>query len=463
MKFKSLILHPFLFAIYPILFLFSHNIEQVRFQATLMPLVIVLCFVSTLFLLDKFITKSSLKTGIIISIFLVLFFFFGHIFELINGWKIGSFEFGRYRYLLPAGILFFIGSSFLIIKTRKKLHDFSTLLNLVSATLVMIVLINIGFYELVNKNQKQSKNTIVESEKDSLPLLNEPNPYRDIYYIILDEHASSRTLKNIYNYSNQTFIDDLSKKGFYIASNSQSNYPMTFLSLTSSLNMKYLNFLTEKAGINSKDRSIPYRLVKNSKTMNLLKSKGYKFIHFNSGWGPTEHNEYADINVPCGRKGSAFTKMLIETTMLCPFKKALTYDDRKAVLLAFSELAELHKVEGPKFIFAHIISPHYPYVFGANGEEVPKTKLRPWEQKENYLNQLIFINKKVLELVDNILSHSKETPIIIIQSDHGTSSLFGEPNNNNWKNPNEEMLKERHGILNAYYLPQEEINFYMTQ
>lgn len=65
------------------------------------------------------------------------------------------------------------------------------------------------------------------------------------------------------------------------------------------------------------------------------------------------------------------------------------------------------------------------------------------------MNQLIFVNKKVKELVDKILLKSKIPPIIILQADHGSeSSLYG-----NWENPTTHMLKERMNILNAYYLP----------
>ena len=47
-------------------------------------------------------------------------------------------------------------------------------------------------------------------------------------------------LKQVYNYDNTPFIQQLTAKGFYVGSCSQSNYSFTTLSISSSLNMDYL-------------------------------------------------------------------------------------------------------------------------------------------------------------------------------------------------------------------------------
>jgi len=220
--------------------------------------------------------------------------------------------------------------------------------------------------------------------------------------------------------------------------------------------MEYINYLSDIVGMDSKERKIPYRMTENNKMLNFLKSKGYKFIYFSSAWiGP---NRYADVDIRCDRSNE-FLMVLIETTMLRPFGKYLIdYDIRRTVLCSFSKLAEIHRIEGPKFVFAHILPPHSPYIFGANGEVVPKTKLEMEEtvqrQKELYLDQLIFVNKRVEILVNEILLNSKIPPVIILQADHGPDLTFGEPNNDGWDHPNKNMLRERMRIFNAYYLPQ---------
>ena len=72
-----------------------------------------------------------------------------------------------------------------------------------------------------------------------------------------------------------------------------------------------------------------------------------------------------------------------------------------------------------------------------------KTKDQRNEYIEGYKRQLIFINKKVQEMIDRIIINSPDPPIIILQSDHGPLSQLGL----------ESIYKERMSILNAYYLP----------
>ena len=70
---KPLVLHPFTFAVYPILFYYSLNKHEVWFSETLVPLVISLLVTILLFLLLKLAFKSTTKSGIITSLTLILF------------------------------------------------------------------------------------------------------------------------------------------------------------------------------------------------------------------------------------------------------------------------------------------------------------------------------------------------------------------------------------------------------
>jgi len=450
---KPLVIHPFLFAIYFVLFLFTYNINELAFYQIIFPLVIVLGFTFVFVWLSKFIFKDNAKGGVIVSLFLVMFFSYGHILSIIGGTQLGNFLIGRNLYLLPTwGIIFICSGYFIITKQHKSLYDFTKILNIIAFSLILISLFNIGIYKFNLITNVQDKNIPIKNGDNNVVDLKGKTPLRDIYYIILDGYASSKTLKEVYEYDNSEFTDYLIDEGFFVATKSLSNYPTSFLSLASSLNMEYVNYLTDMVGIESKNRTVPYQMIKDNKVMNFLKLKGYKFIHFNSGWGATDYNKYADLNFQCTRVNE-FLMVLIQTTILSPFENYLIGDDaRVRVLYTFSKLAETHRIKGPKFVFAHINSPHPPYLFGANGEPIPEAKLKMsgdvWEQKENYLNQLIFVSKKVKLLVDEILSRSEIPPIIILQADHGSASTLSD-----WEYTTEEFLKERMTIFNAYYLP----------
>ena len=93
------------------------------------------------------------------------------------------------------------------------------------------------------------------------------------------------------------FLNDLSDKGFYVANESVSNYLKTRSSLASSLNMEYINYLTEQYGEEYQDLAPIYHLMQDYSVWRLLKSARYEFIHFGSWWEPTRENIYADKNI----------------------------------------------------------------------------------------------------------------------------------------------------------------------
>jgi hypothetical protein len=325
-------------------------------------------------------------------------------------------------------------------------------------------LVNVGVYELKRANATEDNKRAPVAT--SIPDLEGATKLPDIYYIILDAYASSKTLNEIYGYKNHEFEHYLTANGFYIAAQSRSNYPSTFHSLASSLNMNYVNTLSAVVGIEPDDITPLYRMIGHNELVRVLKSKGYKIV--NIGTVPvTERNGDADWNVRCGSwLGGEFQSMLIETTMLNLFSQTTmpdlfdqttkyldsTFFHRRKILCAFSKLAEVqHGIEGPRFVFAHIISPHKPYVFGPGGEPVYGELIFDWrtsrQEKERYLGQLMFVNNKIREVVSQILSEAEREPIIIIQSDHGPP-IFEDPTK-----ASENFIKQTMRIFNAYYLP----------
>ncbi|MCH7883537.1 sulfatase-like hydrolase/transferase [Patescibacteria group bacterium] len=418
---KPLILHPFLFAIFPILFLFVHNRGWITdYSEIILPLAAVLGATVLLFFLLTIILKDSKKAGIIVSLFVILFFFYGHLYEMAYARSIELFPFGRHRYLLPTfGLLFVLGTYFSI-RTRKSLRALTNILNVTAFSLVLIPLINLGLYETGSKTVLEK--TRQDNEINTISKIPAERP--DIYYIILDTYAGSKTLKDIFGYDNSEFTNFLTQKGFYIADKSLSNYGGTTLSLPSSLNMEYLDDALVKDGKPKPENVIS--LIRNNRVLQFLKSKGYTTVNLGHWWEPTSYNEYADINFQGGRYASEFSRLFLRTTALAPFIQSfLASKTRDGILNMFDILAEIpQKVESPKFVFVHFLAPHSPFVIGANGEEVVKPvdlnkkELGEWK-KNAYLNQLIFINKKIKEVINAILEQSKAPPIILIQSDHG--------------------------------------------
>ncbi len=445
-------IHPFLFAVFPVLFLYSVNIDKIFFHETITSfLIVILVTVAALFITKKII-KNSFKTGLLVSVFLILFFSYGHVMEAIYiSWLNSSFlPPPSHKYLLPFWILLFTGFAFYIIKSRRTFLNSNKIILLISIALNASILINIAYSE-INEKELQTKNKIFNIESKT------PDKPRDIYYIILDGYANAEILKKEFNFDNSEFLNRLTQKGFFIANKSCSNYASTFLSLASSLNMEYINTATEQAGKKSASWKISYEMVRNNELVRFLKSKGYKYYHLSSRHEASDYNENATENLSYSFMDN-FAILLSQTTMIKAFVNIYEYDLRKSILFSFKKLQELNSIEGPKFIFAHIVSPHYPYLFDENGEPVIETKRNRsgnrWKQKENYINQLNFVNRKISEVVDKIISSSKIAPIIILQADHGSASTFNDLSLNQKQKLNKTMLEERFKIFNALNLPE---------
>ncbi len=120
---SPLSIHPFLLAIFPILFFYSNNINQVSLDVLPNPLLVSLgltiLFVAILNLFFRDIQKSAL----IFSFLSILFFSFGHIKTFVSGPE---------QIILVVWIMIFIVGAYLLIRTKKSLSSLNNFLNISS-------------------------------------------------------------------------------------------------------------------------------------------------------------------------------------------------------------------------------------------------------------------------------------------------------------------------------------------
>ena len=209
------------------------------------------------------------------------------------------------------------------------------------------------------------------------------------------------------------------------------------------------------------------RMQQNSRVSQFLKSKGYRYIFISTGYFGKGMSKYAEIYTSSsvgvgtieGMKLSRFANYLVRSTALAPFAATFWAPGyasgvRNKTLNAFNNLADMPNEKGPKFVWAHVTCPHPPFVFDRNGEPAEPIggEYTLEDERERYLEQLLFVNKKVKALVDEILLKSDVAPIIILQSDTGPGSL------GQGVVPDAKLTKiqldKRVNILNAYYLPE---------
>jgi hypothetical protein len=119
-------------------------------------------------------------------------------------------------------------------------------------------------------------------------------------------------------------------------------------------------------------------------------------------------------------------------------------------LYALDELPKVPDLPGPKFVFAHILLPHKPFVFGPDGQFLELAS--PYSLNEDtatsnevryevgYRWQVEYLNKRVAPVLQHIIANSAVPPIIIVQGDHGPTEKHS-------------SRQARLTILNAYFLP----------
>jgi hypothetical protein len=349
---------------------------------------------------------------------------------------------------------------------RKKINfgDIHLLMNMISILVVGYFVVQFtGSILMIPWADYRNMTSKMVNALDVPPI---PNQKPDVYYIILDGYSRADVLKILYDYDNSAFINALEQRGFTVASQSRSNYPRTLLSVASSLNMQYLNTVSETMGESSSLWPVS-EMIQHSTVRIIFENSGYQTVFFADEWDYSDIRD-GDVYVkPSVIFLNAFDRAIISHTNLqiitsnlpVSFVSLPDYNSHRRIILNdFARLAEIAKLIGPKFIYAHIVAPHPPFVFNSKGDAIDPNygyTLNDAQDyfgdtaqyKQSYLEQLTFVNMQTLNMIDGILANSNTPPVIIIQADHGPAILHY------YFTIDELSTFERYSILNAYYLP----------
>jgi len=460
---KQPILYPFLISIYPVIALYAHNLGEVELSDTLRSFLLSLVGGVILLLLLRLVAKRWDRAALLSAMLLVYFFSYGHLYQSLKEVSVAGVLIGRHRFLLPLTTGLLVLGCIWALKRKEIPTEITRALNWVSVIAVALPLFQIVPYEVSPLFSPSETEPLAEISLDAQAQQDASTP-PDIYYIILDAYGRADTLQALYGYDNQPFVDELSQLGFYVAECSQSNYPQTKASLASALNMDYEENIWDGGDYN-KDKAF-IDLIQHSRLRQILESHGYITVSIKSGIYITELRDATLFLTPEDTSTTwleqlatlntlnAFEEQFFETTLGMVFNdiEALSrtlnvhesgYLKRRAqVLFALDQLSKIAPIDGPKFVFVHIVSPHRPFVFGPNGEEILDANGEITVETDyatGYTNQVTFLNSRLIPMLEQIIQESDAPPVIILQGDHGpafTSSAYRSTN------------------LNAYYLPE---------
>jgi len=460
-------IHPFLLSVFPWVYTFSRHIKDFSYDLLLIPLSAVIGITAGFVFLFKVLFKNKSKALVLVSFGAIGLLYYGFFYDFLFGFKVNGVLIGRHRYLYPFWGILFSGFGLFLLFAKRDLDKLARILKFTALGLIVIPLVNIAVYEFksigdnsikteVSSGKKEAENMNKSDEIKETPNISQASDLPDIYYILPDQYARLDVLKQYFNYDSKEFVGFLDKKGFIVAEKSRSNYAITILSLASTLNMNYVDNLIALPDENSTDFDPLIEKIKNNEVKKFVESKGYKYIYLSSDALVVGAKDTGDDIIESNL--DTYMRQALKTTVLRPFAGRYNFREkninkwaRNSVLNTFDQLSKIptSNLKGPKFVFAHIMAPHGPYVFGRNGEEVELSLVKSPTYQEDmkaFLDQSVFISKKISEVVDRIISKSEKPPIIVIQSDHGhylDPKLVGDDLRKNIRTKN----------FSAFYLP----------
>jgi hypothetical protein len=255
----------------------------------------------------------------------------------------------------------------------------------------------------------------------------------DIYIIVLDEYAGIASTKAQAGYDNAEFVSALRNDGFFVADSSLSNYNFTLYSVASVLQMNYVHEANVKSPI-LPDYSFIYRKLFDTKAFQMAKSLNYE-IHSNS-WYPTKADKRFEHIVLRKRIRSLISaqtviekkwtnNLLNNAGFWDPFGVAednlIQYDDYNMELIRHLKLLAQESAENPRFIFTHLMMPHFPYYKNEEAQAFPIDSLKKINRNsvEHYLAYLKYTNRQLLSVVKAIEKSSSRPFSVLLISDHG--------------------------------------------
>jgi hypothetical protein len=446
--------HPLLAGAHPVLYFYGANIDKMSASEIVLPVAVVWLAVGLVWLVAAK-ALGGIRAGAIAATLSVLLFCL-----LIPAYRL-AIGVGLPKVPALAAVILLFGASALpIVVGRRRLDGLSGFLD--HATVVATVLL-VG--TIVMKGVALDEVSLSQHGFETAVPPGASHP--DIYYIVLDGYGRSDVLRELYDYDNSAILKKLEGLGFYVASAATSNYSQTMLSLSSSLNMTYLDTVAEQLGTQSNERAALKRLIADSRVVRRLKALGYRFVTFPSGFSGTQALDGVDLTMSSGYTPTEFHNLLIGRSPMPAMLAGLgvAVQDwqhaahRRRIDHIFDTLPALGTASQPQFVFAHVLSPHPPFVFGSDG-----TPLNPprefsfndgsgWVREggrpaylKGYAAQAQYIGARAADAASRILARNSNA-VIIIQGDHGPGAHL---NMNSYSDSN---MRERMAILNAYHVP----------
>lgn len=317
----------------------------------------------------------------------------------------------------------------------------------------------------------------------------QPASKPDVYYLLFDRYANATTLKQDYNFDNSPLLSDLAAQGFVTRDDAYANYPFTMQSISSTLAADYHTQVGKEFDHDADDfqTAFPYRaILDNSPVAQAFKKAGYNYNQVSSWWDFTRNVPGADDEPTKSFKLHAFGKDfwltdlqrdIVNKSILSPLllkgvsvghTAIVKYTlDRNPLENFDAQMNALKTIAGnsatekqPQFTFAHILSPHDPYIFDADCNTPTYDSNRTdngVDETVKYTNQVTCDNKYIESVISTIRTKDPGAAIVL-QADEGPypKQFRGTLTPGHYYDPINlplQQMRQKFGVLASYYMP----------
>jgi hypothetical protein len=437
------VIHPYLISSLSITYLLPYVIVfNIPFYSIIFLLCLVILVVNTSFKIINYLINNNIKSGLITTILLTPIISYG----ILTNYLIYLTNKNKLVIILILAT-WLITIPYIVISSKQfvRLNLFLNLLSLSLCFLYVVIAVrNIVDFDSIRIHEDR------EASKDEQKLDTSSDKMRpDIYYIILDAHTGFEGLQKYWNFDNHDFHEYLKGKGFLIPPKGMGNYHNTLPSMSSSLNMNYIdNYLKFEKMTEILRCFKAEKFISNSNVASLLKSYGYEIINL-SPFRVNNAAQYYQFFSFSYDKDNIYS-LFFKGTIVALLAKKLSLCNNFGLTLAGTEnvnndiVSQLKQIpmrqhNKPKFVYAHLLMPHPPCIYDAKGNKYSDSLTQIVDKdKERYVEYLIYTDSLMQRVIDKILEASPQS-IVILQGDHGSRMLNSK--------------QEEGNVLNAYYLP----------
>ena len=390
----------------------------------------------SIFLVGRTLSFSWRAAGLLSAMWLVIFLFWAPIHDFIKSIRLPGL-FSSYTFLFVLISLLSVALLFWLRRKRPVLLQATRYLNALLLLLIMLEVFTTLYDLSTGQRDKMQLGYGLAPLPDDK---NHPGPdssLPDIFLVVFDEYASSRSLKQYVDFDNSRLDSLLRARGFYVADSSSSNYNSTPHSLASLLTLRYFPKDLEGAPSDPRGMLLAQQAYRHAPLPNWLADRGYRIRNFglmDLQSAPARAESYFNRDL----KASFTHENLPRRVHMEIWWKLVTWFP--ALNVGSDNWKEIQKKEldlfrqnwtslerewsdtaaGPRLVIGHFMLPHHPFNLDRNGirRDLHSFDKSRWRDSL-YLDQLMYANQLIDTLTRQMEGVSDRPRVLIIMGDHG--------------------------------------------